>query len=439
MRPIQPTMKAILPMLGLALVLVLAGCDNGNDGPPPLREIHLSPADAREIYEADRVLLTAARVPAEADGEIAWETDPRAALGAYVEFDINDCGTQAYLTGLRETAALPHGRVRVRAISDATFSDWVEITVKREGPPPLTGITLTPDAAQTIDEGHYVSLTAARVPAQAAGKITWETYPPAALGVYVGFDISDCGTQVYVTGLRETRRLQDNRVGVRAVSGDISGAWVHFTVEAGAGYELFISGQTWMENPNIRNLARYYGNHSELIIAMMGPIVRPPATRGGSIQNGWLRLGFEDSPATLEDIGLMFFVNVGELFPWRNVDLDVTDDEARAAWLRLSTSIGGTIVKRYAGDTEGGNPFYDSLHYIYVDRDVTISAKESVTGGFTTETLQAFSLDLEAGWNAIHLRFEHLSYREVVATITLAPGNRDHMRWVAGQAAFRPN
>ena len=91
-----------------------------------------------------------------------------------------------------------------------------------------------------------------------------------------------------------------------------------------------------------------------------------------------------------------------------------------------------------SGNENRGSYTSVGLEYIYVDRDVTISAprrNESGTeDGFSwSETDNAYTLNLKEGWNVIHWR-EAYSWTENSETVTvsLSAGEPGGLRWICG-------
>jgi len=73
---------------------------------------------------------------------------------------------------------------------------------------------------------------------------------------------------------------------------------------------------------------------------------------------------------------------------------------------------------------------YENVSYIFVNKDVTISAKGKDTnyGGGAKTTSLDFSLDLKQGWNAVYFRFAETS--AITDECTYILGNPDEIRWM---------
>ena len=412
-----------------------------------LAGINAAPAGPHALFVGGGyVELTAEREPAGAVGAIGWETDlPAGHDNEYVEFYVS--GDTVRVTGLAPTEGLAGGRIGVRAVATAVESGWVFFTVTAGGPPQLTGITVSPAAVPAIYVGgEGVTLTAAGYPLGAAlGEIVWTTVPPGA--PYVHFETD--GLTVYVTGLQGTYTV----VLVRAQTADgaIYSESVGITVNIAP---LYLSGYVWEVDFHTFEMERHTDNWDvfyEIGIPDGTPIPTGTVT-GGELS---LLLAPRNPLASLMGIENVFDFMIGTIIPVVLGDPSYLggyiefSNEAEAGWLLLAGMRGGTQASFEKGNMElvmmemdyelfPNVMLFESAKYIYVDRDVGISSEgtehgdfimDGMTSGMAPITLEAFDFQLEAGWNAIHFRFE-LCMLESTTCLTVSPGHPDHLKWM---------
>jgi len=138
----------------------------------------------------------------------------------------------------------------------------------------------------------------------------------------------------------------------------------------------------------------------------------------GSVFDGWGWTGVTANPADAR---------------FANLTLNVGDDEVRRVF--SSMSVTGMTV----------NASYSTVHFVYVDRDVTIRGTgmelppdEDDFFPFSTTT-ESFDLPLRRGWNALHIRLEGSGNPfagGVNATMTLSVGEPNNIRWVFGDTGL---
>ncbi|MCL2042923.1 MAG: hypothetical protein FWG89_02155 [Treponema sp.] len=145
-----------------------------------------------------------------------------------------------------------------------------------------------------------------------------------------------------------------------------------------------------------------------------------PLGGNGAITNGQLSFSI-GTPAYLVDISEGF--EVSEFIIFNN--FTISSPAAKAAVLSLETS--SDILMR-VNETN-----FEGVQYFYVDSDVTISAGHS---RFFDQGLQltvnAFTIHLKEGWNALYSQTVQSSPSAV--TITLSAANPGHLMWVLHDA-----
>ena len=164
----------------------------------------------------------------------------------------------------------------------------------------------------------------------------------------------------------------------------------------------------------------------------------------GLITNGQLNLTV-GIPTELR--GIQDFNWLEELFN----NFKISDTNTRIASIsRLVTSDGGydssTLYRTfYSVDAQGSFDTQESVQYIYVDRDVTITGDSKTSTdtcnciecdcveydgscdcGYTVTT-QRLNLNLKAGWNVLYFRQTYNERR--TSTFSFTTGNPSYLRW----------
>ena len=118
---------------------------------------------------------------------------------------------------------------------------------------------------------------------------------------------------------------------------------------------------------------------------------------------------------------------IGELLSYmmENANnLKISDTTVQAIDMNLDTPSGNLFRSHFTATND------ERVSYFYVASDVTISADKSViTNPYDgdTETINAFTINLKTGWNAIRNRVVHTSSG---VTITVSAANPSNYRWV---------
>jgi hypothetical protein len=128
-------------------------------------------------------------------------------------------------------------------------------------------------------------------------------------------------------------------------------------------------------------------------------------------------------------IGTPYFYELCEdmledVFSTSPKDMNISTTDLKGfVLLGLHTDIGVLFRGFYTDDTT------EHVYFVYVDRDVSISAEENIrVWGTVTYTRFAYNITLKKGWNAIHEMFYDVSDNEMEITVTYA--NPATMRWV---------
>jgi hypothetical protein len=163
----------------------------------------------------------------------------------------------------------------------------------------------------------------------------------------------------------------------------------------------------------------------------------------GTISGGYLNFQI-GTPTWLQPIANMWF--------FENATFSVAGVQATELWLSLGGGGADLSGLFYASSTISGNSFrfeYVLRRHIFVDRDVVVTSprregswSETYEGVTVNHTYvyQAFTLNLRAGWNAVHTRevdsgtftgtWENPTSATVNYTVTVStadPGRR--LRW----------
>jgi len=101
--------------------------------------------------------------------------------------------------------------------------------------------------------------------------------------------------------------------------------------------------------------------------------------------------------------------------------LSYSDPLARFAMLRTLETPKGMFGREYASETQ-----WDFVIYVYVDRDVTITAKGATLQKWATLITDDLNIDLKTGWNAIHY---HVKLSSTDHFTTINSGNPSYLRW----------
>jgi len=163
------------------------------------------------------------------------------------------------------------------------------------------------------------------------------------------------------------------------------------------GTTLNLSGQVWTWN---EDWDEFTGNRT---------VTSTPPGGTGGITNGQLNFTIGRPTSGLESAGSLFDWTYNN-FGW---SINVNPSYAMGASLRLNTPNGflNRGNETYTGTEISGTAIEELVEYIFVDRDVTISAARlqgswSEDGETWTYDARAFYITLREGWNALHWRFE---------------------------------
>jgi len=133
-----------------------------------------------------------------------------------------------------------------------------------------------------------------------------------------------------------------------------------------------------------------------------------------------------------EENGYYRFLGEGLFF--RN--MNISAPETMMSVLHYLTTPAGefsrqyTVIRRCAADNE-----LDYVVYVYVDRDVTITADGTRhDSGYETLFTKYLDITLGAGWNALHL---HLSQNNAEFALSIRLDDPLRMRWLTGEAHLR--
>jgi len=152
------------------------------------------------------------------------------------------------------------------------------------------------------------------------------------------------------------------------------------------------------------------------------PISSVPQGGMGVIVNGQLNF-FIGTPAALVPLEEAL---KDILHGWRSNIISVPD--TMGAHLRLYTSNPVRMLRRAWSDGAGFYGADHEIYYIFVDRDVTISARRRVEimDFISNEVVydelhdyMAFNILLKAGWNALHLHIERSVGTKIVYELSL--------------------
>lgn len=147
----------------------------------------------------------------------------------------------------------------------------------------------------------------------------------------------------------------------------------------------------------------------------------------GKIENGQLSFSI-GTPDHLMNVVEIF----EELDELKNFKISNTD--ANSASLNLGTG-SRWLGREYISYTSTSET-YESVSYVYVDRDITISAERTVftdeDGGFSwTETYNAFNINLKTGWNAVSIKCVEIeTATSETEEWTYSATIPSHLRWV---------
>ena len=180
------------------------------------------------------------------------------------------------------------------------------------------------------------------------------------------------------------------------------------------------TGVTYNEFTGNRTISASYLDENDRDIAIGGT---------GAITNGQLSFSI-GTPSSLQNISGFF----GSDFN----NLRISNTAARVADLNLRVPNGSRV---YRGNESTTLTRWESeeVLYMYVDRDVTVSAdRKENTGtedGFTwTETFNAFTINLKEGWNALHSRRVAVETdTSETFTMTISTGNPANLRWILNE------
>jgi len=173
----------------------------------------------------------------------------------------------------------------------------------------------------------------------------------------------------------------------------------------------------------------------------------------GSITNGQLTLHL-GTPSQLVPIERALNL-IAQSLEYMYYDFMISDPDAKGTGF-------SSLMTRYLGDLSRSYMNVDYIFWetrakrhnvgegvvhVYVDREVTISASERVNRYGNEHVTRArinnaFDITLVRGWNALHVRHEHVVFRtkpgmffdplwgEETFTFTLSHGDPAHMKWV---------
>jgi len=157
-----------------------------------------------------------------------------------------------------------------------------------------------------------------------------------------------------------------------------------------------------------------YGGYEEIIIG-----------QEGTITNGQLNftLGIPENLKKLDHL-LNFFMD-----DYQTVRVDINSD-AQGYILHSRTSNNRYLEKRIS-TVSGKNTTEETVYYLYVDKDCTISRKE-IKGEDKKDQevwkFDAFNLELKAGWNTIYAKYQEQFTEGIYVTCTYSL--RDPLKWV---------
>jgi len=234
----------------------------------------------------------------------------------------------------------------------------------------------------------------------------------AALAVVIGFTMTACSSPGGGGG--------DNNSSDPSNPGSNSGTPIN-----GAA-TLKISGEQVYESDEDGNLTKFNVNV---------PISDGGIGGSGSISNGILSYSIE-TPNNLESINALFT----EWNYWTDATFSASDPSAKYSLLEeLLTQDGNTLVKGEFKESIKGNTYTTLeayLVYIYVDKDVTITADAysgtSMDGNKTFGTsVKAIKLALKAGWNTVFWLQEGTATSDYTTyNTTVSLSNPTSLRWM---------
>ena len=319
-------------------------------------------------------------------------------------------------------------------------SDWVYFTVGSHRVFPHW-----PQHVVAGEGGAYL-----KAPTGFGGGVVWEIHDGD--GQYVAVSPAT-GPSTTVAGLR----ARGTPARVRAVSGGMRSDWVYIAV--GDEPLLRLYGQTW-----------------ERLVADQGDVLEFSGDRQvlgaglqGTISGGMLDFSLNNPrPVYLKDIKAVldgFSLNLG--YPvlrfglWNDVAIKSEGDaDVWAAWLSLGTADGEPLDR----SLDLGDRANSYVLFIYVSRDVAIVAEGARTveyrepgylqggfndmwdpGYFRQRDWEDFTLELEAGWNAVRFAGANVMYycydgkekQRYYGTWTVSLGDSDYAQWMLTDASDR--
>jgi hypothetical protein len=185
------------------------------------------------------------------------------------------------------------------------------------------------------------------------------------------------------------------------------------------GATLNLTGQVWEFSPDDDEMVHFTGSTS---VSALG--------KTGTITNGQLNfsIGTPDF-----DGGFKYMLE--DVFWTPSEDMKISTTEIKG---NVIFGLEAEINDSFVGKGSWTDDTYEGVFFVYVDRDVTISAEEeSDVWGDGVTVRNAYNITLRRGWNAIHEKC-HVVSDDDDEVITFAHANPPTMRWAFVGAASSP-